>query len=222
MDKNTKLWLWFFIIVLTLGVVYILYKKFKRGKSLSIFNKINPNNPTNFLFVGDSLTAYSNSYADQLQQKYPNITIKKIAEAGKQTSWMLPQLQQELATGTKYDVIAIWGGVNDIYATGSIANAESNLQQMYDAAKATGAKVVALTVPPTATYNISTANTTQLTNNLNTWINNNNIVDAIVDVNSLVKDGNDGTQPQYLQPDTLHLTDLAHNAIADDFTKRIF
>jgi len=214
--------MWIFIAALTGGIAWVVYKKyFQKGKSLNIFTKVNPNNNTNFLFIGDSLTAYNSSYADQLKQAYPDITIKKIAEVGKQTSWMLPQLQTELSDGTKYDVITIWGGVNDIYATNQIANAESNLQKMYDVAKESGAKVVALTIPPTATYNISTPQTTQLTNDLNNWINNNQTVDAVVDVNSLVNDGNDGTRPEYLQPDTLHLTDAAHAQIEKDFQNRV-
>ncbi len=209
----------FFLLLATLivAVIYVVFKKYRNGRSLA--SKVSANG-TSFLFIGDSLTAYSNSYADQLKQQYPNINIKKIAEVGKQTSWMLPQLQTELSSN-KYDVIAIWGGVNDIYATGSIANAESNLQQMYDLARNSGAKVVALTVNPTATYNLSTPKTTELTNALNNWINTNNSVDAVVDVNKLVNNGNDGTQLYYLQPDNLHLTDAGQQIIENDFVNKV-
>lgn len=42
-----------------------------------------------FLFIGDSLTAYDRSYADQLKDICPSATIKKIAVDGAKTNWML-------------------------------------------------------------------------------------------------------------------------------------
>jgi lysophospholipase L1-like esterase len=134
---------------------------------------------------------------------------------------MLEQLQSELATGNKYDVISIWGGVNDIYATNSINSAENNLQAMYDLAKGTGAVVVALTVPPTKTYTSSNPTTVSLTNQLNDWIFANKSIDGLVDVNGLVNNGNDGTLPQYLGPDTLHLTAAGQQVISQDFVNDV-
>lgn len=212
-----------FIIIISIvgiAIIIVLYKIFslKKGKSLPTSDKVDCTK--SFLFIGDSLTASDQSYANQLSSVCPGINIKKIAVVGKQTDWMLDQLTSELANN-KYDVISIWGGVNDIYARNSISGAESNLQQMYDMAKSSGAKVVALTVIPTRTYNISTDKTVSLTNELNKWILSNSTPDAIVNVNSLVNDGNDGTKAEYLLPDTLHLNASGQNVVMNDFAKKV-
>lgn len=220
MTKKQKIILWISIIVITIGLAFIIYISFKKGKSLRS-SKVAPSSSTNFLFIGDSLTAYNNSFADQLKLKYPNINIKKIAKVGEKTSWMLSELRNELASGRKYDVITIFGGVNDIYALGSINATKQNLQQMFDISRNTGAKVVALTIIPTSTYNKSTPKTTQLTSELNQWINSNNSINAIVDVNNILNDGNNGTKPQYLQPDTLHITNAGHSQIMADFNNKV-
>lgn len=218
--------------IATVGIVYLLCELLIKRKSTnsstadlddektSDVPRINPNS-SNLLFVGDSLTVYTNSFADQLKKQYPNINITKVASVGKQTSWMLPQLQQELLTGKKYNGIIFTGGVNDIYATNSIINAKSNLQKMYDIAKNSGALVIALNVLPTATYSLSNAKTTQLTNDLNSWIKSNKTVDILVDINSLLNNGKDGTKLEYLQPDKLHLNDLAHSVIKNELANKI-
>lgn len=148
-----------------------------------------------FLFVGDSLTfgfgLNGLSFVDKLKQKYPNIEVKKIAITGKQTSWMLAQLKDELESSS-YDFITIWGGINDIYAKNSIASAKENLQKMFDMANNSGAKVIALNVIPSKTYKHSNASTASLTKSLNTWLNNNTSVSILLDVNTLVNNGADG------------------------------
>lgn len=215
--KELKWILLFLGTIATLGLLYFL---FVRAKSRKPFSKIDSNSG-NLLFIGDSLTAYENSFIDQLQKQYPNINIKKIALGSQQTSWMLPQLKQELERGNKYDAITIWGGINDIYVADSIDGAKSNLKQMYDMVKRSGASVIALTIVPNATHNLSTRQRTQLTNDLNSWIKANKEIDVIVDVNNLVNDGMDGTKREFLQSDNLHLTDSAHTLIKDDFAKKV-
>lgn len=191
----------------------LAYKMFvKKSKGLS--SKVDCNK--RFLFIGDSLTEYSNSYADQLSAICPNINIKKISKVGEKTDWMLSQLQNELNNNT-YDVITIWGGVNDIYASNSIGNAQQNLQNMYDLASRSGAKVVALTVIPTATYNVSDNQKVRLTKDINNWIISNSSLDAIIDANYILNDGHDGTKAEYLQSDTLHITSLGHRIISEDY-----
>lgn len=194
-------------IITIVGIGLLLKIIFKKKK------------PANMLFIGDSLTAYSNSYANQLRKQYPDINIKVIAKSGEQTGWMLNQLQQNL--NTKYDDIVIWGGVNDIYAKQSITQAKNNLQKMYDLAKMAGSRLITFTTIPTATYKLSTAKTTQLTNELNKWIKNNVTPDVVIDVNQLVNNGTNGTKKEYLQNDTLHLTDLAHNLILKNLLPKV-
>ncbi|HEY0029134.1 MAG TPA: zincin-like metallopeptidase domain-containing protein [Bacteroidia bacterium] len=178
-----------------------------------------------FLFIGDSLTVGfgegDKSYADHLKELHPGVTVKKIAITGKQTGWMLQKLQEELATGNKYDVISIWGGVNDIYAKKSIDETKKNLQRMYDLSKESGAKVVALTTIPTRTYKISSSVTSGLTKMLDQWLKANPAIDELIDVNAIVNDGNDGTKSDYLQKDRLHLTRSAQKAIAKNYATKL-
>ena len=206
------------LVVIGIAIAAYFYFKTPQGKPLPTSNKATC--ASSYLFVGDSLTAYNQSYADQLTSVCPNINMKKIAQVGAKTDWMLQQLTNELQSNT-YDVISIWGGVNDIYALNSIASAESNLQAMYTLANQSGAQVVALTVLPTQTYNISTTTTVNLTNQLNDWIASNSSVNAVVDVNADVNNGNNGTQSQYLQSDTLHLNAAGQAVVSADFANKV-
>ena len=172
------------------------------------------------LVVGDSLTAFQQSYADQLKSVCPGMQQTKIARSGEKTDWMLQQMKSDIIPG-KYDLVVIWGGINDIYARNSIDQAKKNLQAMYDLAKANGAKVVALTVIPTRTYTNATTKTITLTRELNNWILGNTSIDGVVDSNALVNDGNDGVRTGFLQSDTLHLTQAAHTEIMKNFNQKI-
>ncbi|MBI5880900.1 hypothetical protein HZB90_02100, partial [archaeon] len=68
----------------------------------------------------------------------------KFAFVGKSTGQMLAHFDAVLATGP--ETVIILGGTNDV--TGSWESIKSNLEKMYNAAKAKGMRVVALTVPP--------------------------------------------------------------------------
>lgn len=175
-----------------------------------------------FLFVGDSLTATDASFADQLRSVCPSIEHKKIAAVGKKTDWMLERLREELSKGKKYDVITIWGGVNDIYAGVPTATIKSNLQAMYNMADKTKAKVVAMTIIPTATYTKSSDAIIRKTNDINKWIRDNDKVDRIVDVNKALNDGRGGTRQEYLMSDTLHINPTGQRVIMKEYNRRIF
>ena len=185
------------------------------GKAKGPFSDCN----SKFLFIGDSLTAFSHSFADQLKANCPNLNYKKISKVGEKTDWMDQQLTNELASN-KYDAVIIWGGLNDIYARNSISQTKIDLQAMYDRAHASGSKVIAITIPPTKTYTQATPKIISLTNELNSWIKGNKSVDRVIDANKLLNNGSDGTKPEYLQSDTLHLTVKAHTVIKDELAKQ--
>lgn len=98
------------------------------------------------LFIGDSNTKANFSYADKIQASHPNLKVKKIAENGKNTSWMLEQLKKELSKN-KYDMVAVLGGSNDIYGDVPLKTTEDNLIQMLKLIKASGAIAVFSTPP---------------------------------------------------------------------------
>lgn len=210
------------VIILLIVIIYKIYKKLNPGKSL-LLNKVDKNS-AKILFIGDSLTLgyglNNYSFVDMLQEDYPDITTKKIASTGKQTSWMLPQLQNELQNNN-YDVVVIWGGINDIYATNKIDSAKNNLQQMYDLSKNSGAKVVAINIIPSNQYSKSNSNTNKLTDELNTFIQSNYTIDGLVDAYSLVGDNKGNVKQDLIQSDNLHLNEQGQSIIEKDLAKKI-
>lgn len=174
-----------------------------------------------FLFIGDSNTVISHSYAAQLQKYCPAANIKLLAESGRNTTTMLQTLQAELAAGKKYDVIAILGGSNDLYAPDKV---KQNLQAMYGLAKANGARIVAVT-PPSKNYirlgqpAWGGDDYTQLLNNLKSitaWINANKTVDVVIDWNKITdnKEAFTGTDYQ-------HANSTAHTLLLQQMIKKL-
>lgn len=179
-------------------------------------NKKRVNCDSSFLFVGDSNTASPYSYADKLKNNCPNITIKKLAKSGEKTDWMLSQLNNELKTGNKYNVITVLGGSNDIFARLSIDKAKENLQKMYDLAKLTGAKVVAITPPNKSFYEPTTEKHRKLIRELTEWIRNNKSVDVFIDLGALSND------KKYFASDNQHLNSLGNDMLKNEYLKKVF
>jgi lysophospholipase L1-like esterase len=175
------------------------------------------------LFIGDSYTDSPTSYADQLQLLFPSLYIKKIAKVGSKTDWMLDNAKMELKN-RKYDAVFILGGINDIYATGSITNTEKNLEKIYQLAKDNGAKVIGVTIAPTDYYAPYTAQKGKLTEDLNKWILGNDTLDAAVDFNKILK-GPDGKQNVALfstDSTKLHASPTAHKMLAEQIKSDLF
>lgn len=170
-------------IVIGLSISVIL-----GGGGIAIFEYVKKRKLTSpvksILFIGDSNTAANFSYADQLQKMYPSLVIKKIAEPSQKTDWMLQQLTAELAKN-KYDIVAILGGSNDIYATAAIDGAEKNLAAMYNLAHSAGAKVLAVTPPSHNFYVNRTENKLALQQQLAQWIKNNPAKDYFIDFGTI-------------------------------------
>ena len=103
-------------------------------------------NKPKVLFVGDSQTKFSNSYANQL--KSSNLidnSSKVVAQNGASTDIIKTFLNNALSSG-KYDIVSIMGGGNDGWRT-SASKPISNLQSMYNLAKKSGALVIGISNP---------------------------------------------------------------------------
>jgi len=77
-----------------------------------------PLKPSNgrWLFVGDSQTnTMATNYVNQLKNLVGFTNYKIIQKNGAPTTWMLTELNKELAVNPKYDYVVIWGGYNDMY-----------------------------------------------------------------------------------------------------------
>lgn len=184
---------------------YTLYTRSKNNPAATLPKKIN-----SILFIGDSNTAANFSYADELQKLYPALRIKKIALSGAKTDWMLPQLQNELAQNN-YDIVAILGGSNDIYALDSITSAQANLTAMYNLAHANGAQVLAITPPNHNWYTLATPHKQAISTDLVNWIMSNTNPDYKINFWDITNNKNFFTQADGY----LHAQAPAHKILAD-------
>ena len=196
------------ILVSAIAVTAITYFTIKKltKKDLS---------KASFLFIGDSTTANTSGYVEKIQTKFPNAKIKKIAKVGEKTDWMLDQLKQELATGTKYDVITFLGGSNDIFGTLRIDKAEANLDEMYSIAKKNGALVVAITPPNKSFFPNTTEKHRQLISDFDKWIRSNKKVDVFIDLDKLVN------KKELFASDFQHINNQGHVILADAYLKKL-
>jgi hypothetical protein len=116
---------------------------------------------SDYFFIGDSTTAHSKSYADQLKLLC-GANVVKIAQSGAKTDWMLNQMQNHFSTPKKYDVISILAGSNDIFATLSIENAKANMNNMLALALQNSDNVVLIAPPSKEFYPNATEKHKQL------------------------------------------------------------
>lgn len=83
------------------------------------------------LFVGDSLTSYSNGWQDVVGRTL-GLDYDVLARGGKRTSWMLKALEEQLAEDSEYDEVVIYGGINDSFSYVSSTSTIANIQSMVD------------------------------------------------------------------------------------------
>lgn len=190
-------------LVIGLGFIYI-----NRRKKTDEINSI--------LFIGDSNTAANYSYADQLKKSFPDLIVKKIAKVGEKTDWMKTQLQNEL-NKNKYNVVAILGGSNDIYALGKNDSAKRNLNDMYDLIHSKGSKVIAVTPPNKDFYINKTEAKQKLLFDLIDWMKSNRKIDYLVDFHKITSD------KKYFNSSDgyLHANSSAHQILANKVTNEL-
>lgn len=201
MNRNIKIVLGGLIggAVIGFGLIY-LSKKYGKG---SINGKIK-----SILFIGDSNTAANYSYADQLKKDFPNLTIKKIAKVGEKTDWMKSELEKELKNN-KYDIVAILGGSNDIYAGRKLDSTKADLDYMYNLIHSKGAKVLGVTPPNKDYYVNKTEDKQKQLSNLIDWMKSNKNIDYLIDFHKITAD-----KKYFSSGDGyLHANSSAHNIL---------
>lgn len=201
MNRNIKIVIGGLIggAIIGFGLIY-LSKKYGKG---SFNGKIK-----SILFIGDSNTAANFSYADQLKKDFPNLTIKKIAKVGEKTDWMKFELEKELKNN-KYDIVAILGGSNDIYAGRKLDSTKSDLDYMYNLIHSKGSKVLGVT-PPNKDYyvNKTEAKQKQLYDLID-WMKSNKNIDYLIDFHKITSD-----KKYFSSGDGyLHANSSAHNIL---------
>lgn len=114
-----------------------------------------PSKGKSAVFVGDSHTNASPSWAEAIRAKFGLGSIAKVASNGKTTSWMLTNLQTYLSKNKAPDYIFIWGGTNDAYGSTKIDDITKNIQAMVTLGKSKGCKVIVVQgyAPYSVSYN---------------------------------------------------------------------
>lgn len=218
MNKPANIWPW---IIFGAGLL--------AASGLTAAILINNNNRkkitcnSSFLFVGDSNTVGTHSYARQLKNFCPAAKINVVASVGANTNQMLQQMHAHLADGKKYDVIVVFGGSNDL---GTDIDTKGNLQAMYTMGKNNGATVVAIT-PPSKRFirqaqpawgGSETNYQTLLAKlaDLVQWINKNKGIDVVVDFNKITN-----ASPAMFTGDLMHANSTAHAELLAQLTRKL-
>jgi lysophospholipase L1-like esterase len=142
-DKTQKILAYSIIALTFIGLTSFVFVKVRKKGVGKIKNK----NPKKILIVGDSQSVIKSDSGGAISYTYPNILIKEfpdkkfdvLASVGKTTKWMLDNLPSKLSNN--YDRVYIYGGGNDMVSGVSLEKALSNIQQMADLSKESGADV---------------------------------------------------------------------------------
>jgi lysophospholipase L1-like esterase len=87
--------------------------------------------PKRILFIGDSLTCYEGGWQHQfakgLGREYVNIS-----KGGKRTDWMFKRLHDQFTMFSNYEMVVIYGGINDAFSYVPVSRVVTNIQNMVD------------------------------------------------------------------------------------------
>lgn len=170
----------------------------------------------NMVCMGDSLTkggAYvAKAICNRISEKYPSLYVINLGVGGEETGQMLARASE----GNRYNPfrVLVWGGINDIAHSLSVATIESNLQALYNFYASATCEVWAMTITQNED-NTGTMNTNR--NTVNTWIKNTATnVSKIIDAYTIIGDplNMNNRLPAYVDPSSPnHINDLGMAAI---------
>lgn len=166
------------------------------------------------LFVGDSQTANSWSYAHQLLKSgLIHKDSQNNAVGGSKTSNIMGQLSSALDSGIKFDIINIMGGGNHAGDKDDGTMAKSDLQSMYNTAKEHDAIVVAISNPNKNWTNKDI--TVKKTNNkIADFVNNKPPnTDIVINANNFKEGG--------YRPDRVHLNRAANTKLKNIWVNKV-
>lgn len=99
--------------------------------SIILFSSFFPRTPQRVLFVGDSLTCYSNGWQDNVCKTF-SYQSTNLSVGGKRTLWMYETLSNHLKKDSKYNQVFIYGGCNDAFSYVDLKESIKNIQSMID------------------------------------------------------------------------------------------
>lgn len=188
--------------------------------------------------IGDSLSdarVGGGGYLRALSQSCPDARIENLAKGGFMVNQMRRRFEATVLPRLPADFneLIVFGGVNDLYsdetAGRTFAKISADLGAIYRAAKARGARVIALTVTPwggfSRYYNPRRAAATR---ELNQWIRaqkQSGLVDVVIDANPLLACGNaERLCPEYELPfhDGIHFGKLGQQKLGEALAAQAF
>ena len=188
-----------------------------------------PGSPCHVALIGDSLTDFTShggAFVRYLEARCPRSQFENFAKGGAMVNQMRKKLLASVLpeATVPFSHVLVFGGVNDLYsdetAGRTVAKIEGDLTAMYAAAKAHGARVVALTVAPWGGFTrYFTPHRADTTRELNTWIlaqRAAGTVDATADAWSLLSCGDaDRLCERYenARSDGLHFGKAGHEVL---------
>lgn len=180
---------------------------------------IKPSQQSTFLTMGDSLTN-AGLYQARIVYNQSNIWgFVNAGVSGNNTTQMLARFSTDiLAYANAGEYCIIWGGINDLAQDVPLATIQSNLQAMYDQAKAAGLIVISNNISPWKGSAYWTSGRQAQQDLLNAWIATTATnVDYKIDVfNTLVDPSVANTLlPAYNSGDNIHLSTAGYNAVGD-------
>jgi lysophospholipase L1-like esterase len=182
--------------------------------------------------MGDSLTdtkAGGGQFLSYLAKKCPGSRFESKGKGGQMVNQMRRRFARD-ALGKDHSHVLIFGGVNDLYsdetAGRTVAKITGDLAAMYEAARARGLKVVALTVAPWGGFKHFTPRRAETTRQLNAWIlqqKEEGKIDAVLATGPVLSCGDDDRLcPGLGRKDGLHLTAAGQEKLGEALHRQVF
>jgi lysophospholipase L1-like esterase len=200
-----------------------------------------PRRPYVVAAIGDSLTDFAShggGYLKVLAKRCPGSRFESFGKGGDMVNQMRRRFAHDVfgdappGRPSPYTHVIVFGGVNDLYsdltAGRTVSKITRDLGEMYDAAHARGASVIAITVTPWGGFTrYFTEARAQTTAELNGWIvgQRGGRVDFTVDAFPLLSCGQkDSLCPEYARPftDGLHFGPEGHARLGDALYQTVF
>lgn len=155
--------------------------------------------------LGDSITV---GYGQQVETASGR-RCAVYAEVGRPTREMIGVLRRSVLH-SGFDTVVVLGGTNDVVRPGGAGDARRNLEAIYRAARASGLRVIAVTVPPMGGSHpqggAGAGEIRAAIDLLNDWIRLKADVDAVVDAHDVLADPArpDCLDPRLARHDRIH------------------
>jgi lysophospholipase L1-like esterase len=165
------------------------------------------------MVLGDSVTAHG-GYVAVLQRAFPRLTFENHGVVGQSTRAMLDRARPLLTPGA-YAGVIVMGGLND--GDRPAAWTTGNLSAIYQAAKAAGARVAALSETPVSSYPSWTSGAQARAEGARRWVlAKPTHVDVAVDTWGPIKG-----HREYYAPDGLHLNAAGQAALGQAVVRKL-